>query len=255
VHGSANTDVYVVGEAGVVLHSSDGGFSMERCTLPEDLSSVFAVGGGEAWIGGATNVFRRTSKGWFTRAPAVGAISSIWASSADDVWMVADGKRLVHATAGGSTWTETKQCSHTGHVWGRSPQELFLECSFAVERSLDAGASWTSSAFQPQTESGYTMHGVANDVWIVGTAGEIAASFDGGATFAPIPTPATPTGYYDVWALGQGRAFVVGHGVHLRTAKVWTTEIAEDVGIGAVWASSLNDAWAVGRNGTVLHRP
>lgn len=255
VHGSASDDVWVVGDAGVVLHSTDHGFTMERCSLPESLSAVFALGGGEVWIGGTSTVFRRTKDQWFSRAPASGAISSIWASSKDDVWMVAGDKRLMHATADGTIWTEDTHCLHTSHVFGRTPQELFLECSFFVERSIDGGATWAPSSFQPQLESGYAIHGAVSDVWIVGTSGEIAASFDGGVTFAPVPGPSTFGSYHDVWSLGQGRVFVVGGGVHLRVASVWTTQIAEEVGIASVWASGITDAWAVGRNGTVLHRP
>ncbi len=253
VHGRGD-DVTIVGNAGVVLRTTDGGYSMERCTLPEDLHAVAVVADGEAWIGGEKNLYRRTSKGWFARSPATGGVSSLSALSRDDVWIVADRKLLLHATADGSKWKTDQHCMHTEHVWAKSANELYLECSFFVEQSLDGGATWASSAFEPHVESGFRIHGAANEIWIAGTAGTLDASFDGGATFAPVPAPAAP-GFFSVWALGQGRAIVVGAGLHTRLAKTWSTELSDDVGIAAVWASSALDVWAVGRAGTVLHRP
>jgi photosystem II stability/assembly factor-like uncharacterized protein len=249
----SETEVYVVGNAGTVLRVTGDGYSVERCTLTEDLSAVALIDG-EAWIGGDKNVYRRTAKGWFARSPQAGAISSISGTSRNDVWLIADRKLILHATNDGSTWTSDDHCIHTEHVFARMPNDVFIECAFGVQRSTD-GTTWSGTAFEPHVESGLRIQGIANEVWIAGTAGILDASFDGGITFAAVDVPVAIMGIHDVWPLGQRRAIAVGTGVYTRFAKTWVKEISEDVGISAVWGSSIADVWAVGRGGTILHRP
>jgi photosystem II stability/assembly factor-like uncharacterized protein len=123
---------------GVVVHSSDGGTTWSHDTL-EGSWELDRVQFGDSQVGFITEYFGRrllrTADGGLSWCecpnPCRNVVSSVQATSASDVWAIADMVEIVHSTDSGATWTyEPLMYAHwlrtlivpdPRHVWAIGP--------------------------------------------------------------------------------------------------------------------------------------
>jgi photosystem II stability/assembly factor-like uncharacterized protein len=271
VSAKDSSEVWIVGAAGTILHTRDHGKTFVRCTIDanEALTAVFASGPDDAWILGTTHVFHVEAAKMVATSPVelqpyaeYFDPVAVFGTSATDVW-IANGA-LLHTVDGGLTWSRPHAPNFAsgrcvGEVSG-SPSDLWNACNFFVHRSLDGGATWKDSGWQAHTEERvHVSVGPGGDAWVGGQDSlDLGHTTDHGATWTsePVarPTPSTFWRLWRVWSGGSGWAvIVVEDGVFVRRGKPpWVRELS---GTFAFGGSSGADIWAVGPNGTVLHRP
>ncbi|MDF2692487.1 MAG: Type fimbrial biosis protein PilY1 [Labilithrix sp.] len=269
IWGSGPNDVWAVSSTEVVLHStgfqSDGGGGWQNVPTPNpryNSAFVRAVWGSsptDVRIGGrafdypirdeqdpwnAGDQFLRTvgEDGTVVWAPLRGThtVTSIWGSSATDVWMTADNSvyvnyqrgLILHGTpsdAGANPdanvaedhlkWTPVdSQSSLTlNSVWGSSASDVWAVGALGTIRHITPSDVRWQEVTSPTTRDLHTVWGTAsNDVWVVGDAGTIL-HFDGTA-FTPVAAQ-LPLGrkpdLHGVWGSSANDVWIVGDGIVL----------------------------------------
>jgi photosystem II stability/assembly factor-like uncharacterized protein len=150
VWGSSLKDLYVVGNAGTILHSADAG------------------------------------KTWATLSSGTTEnLVSIWGSSAKDIYVVGKGGTILHTVDAGKTWSSYSYGKKflLRHVWGFSAKEVYV-CGTegVVVKSVDGGKTWTD-AKSGIKDSLRFITGVKKDLYVLGDRGVILHSADKGITW------------------------------------------------------------------------
>jgi len=115
INGTANDDIWTVGDEGVILHYNGSSWQAETSPTQDNLYAVWSVARDDVWIAGADGVLLHdTGSGWqaqpqLTRARLYG----LWAKSASDVWAVGSIGTVLHYD--GSSWT---------HIWSGTSTDL-----------------------------------------------------------------------------------------------------------------------------------
>jgi photosystem II stability/assembly factor-like uncharacterized protein len=225
------TEGWAVGDAGIILHTSDGGTSWEQQSAPEDvllwqLSDVcfvdalrgWAVGGGGRIIttadGGAT--WARQRSGTFAALEAVAFVDELRG------WVV--GERIVLATTdGGATWVIQYVVPEGGQSRGALGDVAFVDAlngwavggfsGYGVQdendpgralilRTSDGGSTWT------QQSSGLAglrcVEALSADAAVVvGADNGVATTTDGGVTWSRRTAQAATDLYAVAFSDGQ----------------------------------------------------
>ena len=224
IWGSGPNDIYAVGLKGTVLHSTNGGTSWQS-------SSIGAAALYDVWGSSATDVYivgngvgYHSSGGSFTALPAsIGAqqvLNCVWGAGASDVYLLGTAGFNMHGSVSGGFTKETAPTSDVFlYGWGAgsemwAPATNQMMTASTIWHTTDHGTSW-----QPQLTSGSAIIAIwsttGGDTFAVGTS--ILESTDHGATWPQVATAP---------AILQG----VG---------------GDPAGV---------DVYAVGFNGTILHR-
>lgn len=200
VWGPNADSVFIVGESGLVLHSTDRGAT---------------------WTGGLNVAGTATLRG-------------IWGTG-NNLFVVGDSGSIYYSTNGGSTWTAASSISpaFSGEftkVWGSSASNVFAIGDAAmIYRSTDGGATWAQSntgvmnTTNPQTTLQAIWGSAADDIYVVGAPGCIYHSTDG-ANWTKQLTPAS--GVWGVWGSSPTDVYATGPFNIFRTVNhgtTWTT--------------------------------
>ncbi|MBI5499536.1 MAG: DUF4215 domain-containing protein [Deltaproteobacteria bacterium] len=254
VAGSAPDDVWIVGDAGTILHW-DGAVGSSTTSGTRALRGVWASSVSAAWaVGDAATILRWDGSAWTAESPggATANFFGVWGSSADDVWAAGGAGTLVHRTGGVWAVVASGTTRELHGCWGSSSSNVFAAGFHGTVRRWE-GASWVASA----TGSNDDLYGVAGssagDAWVVGDGGLILRWNGTRWTAAASGTAALLRG---VWAATAGAAWAVGGSGEILAwdGSVW----APDAGGGsaalhAVWGNA-SDLWIAGSGGTVLRR-
>jgi hypothetical protein len=217
---------------------------MHRLALPAALASLlFACGGdaGDDWSPASG-------------APALLAVSDVWAFSPTDVWFL-DGTNTVHRHDGQS-WTtlDTPSTSGLGCIYALSATEVWLCAGEEVLR-------WDGADFTASDVSGPTGLDGLTGLWVA-PAGDafaigddaIVARWDGaawtgslsGATFAA-----------SIWGASPSNVYVLGTFdlVHFDGAAWTAVELGPGGGggDGQVWGTSASDVWVLSGSSELYH--
>ncbi|UCH09858.1 MAG: hypothetical protein JSU61_11685 [Fidelibacterota bacterium] len=112
LHFADQTHGWVVGDAGTIIHTDDGGrtWTAQQSGSSSDLKAVQFIGRDFGWVAGRENAVLRTVDGghsWQSRAP-VGDSSRMFTALyfADEVtgWVVHNQGEILHTGDGGATW-------------------------------------------------------------------------------------------------------------------------------------------------------
>jgi photosystem II stability/assembly factor-like uncharacterized protein len=261
VFGTSTADVWIGGDGGTVLRTRDHGRSFEHASLGEPVVAIWGAEPEDVWILGKDRVHRVQRGGTLATLSVEGQrSSSVWGSSALDVW-IASGV-LVHTVDGGVTWSQVEPSGPvhgTGDVWTSSPLDVWATVPFGVVHSVDGGRTWASASLRISMEDDFRVRGSARDVWIVGYTLGPSRSTDGGATWhadGPPPPPGLPQPafYGDLWSAGGGWAWAATlNGLWVRPGRTPWLRVLDARDLVALWASGPTDAWAVGKDGRILH--
>jgi hypothetical protein len=270
VWGSGPNDVYVVSGAAVILRGngmqSGGGTTWNLVPSPlEEFNSplmraVWGSGPNDVRVGGEAfdlNVpaigFSSTGDQLVKRAipdggtawrplPGGHTVTSIWGSSANDVWMTAD--ISTHAT---------------GTLHGtRSPDAGVFDGS-VVDDPLTWQDVESQRAFDESQSTGVTpitLESVwgssASDVWAVGALGTIRHITPADERWQEVASPTKVTlrgiwgsGPNDIWAVGDSGTILHYDGTSF-TAKAAQLPLGKKPRLNGIWGSGKDDVWIVG---------
>src|SRR5215470_5759281 len=219
--GSAQGDVTLITQLGLILHTTDGGRNWSRLKLDaRDTSAVWGAGK-DLYVLGPGVIYHSPDGATWTASRILNSptLRGIWGSSPDDVWVVGDKGSILH--------------------------------------TLDRGASWLEVSGRTQAAL-TSVWGTGGHVFVVGVGGIVLHSSDGGRTFLPESSGVNSTllcvwgtGPGDVWAVGEEGTIVHSDG------KAWGRQAALSGFAGttltSVWGSSTRDIYVTGGGGVLLH--
>lgn len=191
-------------------------------------------------------------------ATGVGALSSVWGSSASDVFAVGgtpEQGEVYHFD--GSSWTQMSLPTVPLLVWvyGFGPDNVYAVGTRGAALHYD-GTRWTALSSGTQDDLWGVWGAAPNDLWIVGgspTGGAPVLMHFDGARFAPVAIPPLDrpaTAFFKVWGIG-GKVFAVGsNGVIIeKRGDAWSQVDAgprADDDFVSLWGTSESEIVAVG---------
>ena len=211
--GDANTGV-VVGASGLILRTTDGGATWGTSTFTvADLKSVDFIDANTAFITGSLGVVAKSTSGgagWTLISYASGAtIHSGDFIDANTGIVVSDYGHIRMTTDSGRTWTglDIGTLLHIHGIEFIDANNMFASPEGRFYKSANGGATWTSLL------PGTAAYGVdfidANNGIVVGSAGVIAKTTDGGTTWTKL-TYDPPKYLFSVDFIDANNAIAIG---------------------------------------------
>jgi hypothetical protein len=257
------TNVWLVGDGGTVRRWDGTSWTGPSPGTSAQLTSVWGLPSGDVYAAGQTSAYKGTVARWdgatwsvTTLPPTMMAINGVWASAANDVFVVGI---VIGSGAGPTIWR------YNGSVWSSMTLPTGLSAGTNLYGISGTGPSdvWvagdstvlhyngTAWSLVPTPTVG-RLKGVTaispTEVWVVGENGTMA-HFDG-ATWRAVDS-GTTTVLNGVWGSSPGDVFAVGWNVilHYAAPVAWTTAQT----MYAVGGRSRSDVYAVGNAGSILH--
>ncbi len=259
VHAASANAVWIAGEDGVLLRSSDGGatWSLRDSGSTRHLRALSRAANTGWAVGDGGTVLRSSDAGLTWTAQNAGSVQQLRGVAvldAQHAWAVGDGGVVLVTTDGGATWARHAAGVERLHavVFADALRGLAVGQGGAIVQSADGGQSWTAV----DSGTGAQLCAVAlsgSSAWAAGDAGTLLRSTDGGATWASVATGATGAlravrfrNASEGWAVGDG-------GTVLHSANGGASWAALNTGNGQdlsdLSVTGTEAAWAVGGNG------
>lgn len=276
VWGTGPNNVFIVGEAGTILHSTNNGANWSGGVGvggSQQLEAIWGTGNSIFIVGDSGTILHSTNGGstWVAASSVTPAFSGqfygIWGSSTDNLFAVGSDAMIYRSTDGGNTWAQsnngvvnTSNPSTTLRgVWGSGPNDIYVvggpptiyHSTDGVNWTHQNGASnslsgiWGSSPTDVYTTGPFEILSTANHgtTW-TSTAGQIGEFAD---TLAGVG-PGTFYLLYD--APGADLYYATNGGATLTRIK--NTGMASDAPVRNIWASGPTDVYIVGQ-GLIIH--
>jgi hypothetical protein len=275
IHGTSASDIYVVGEQGVLYHYDGSDWGMENIgnTQTNRLQlGVFAFSAGDVFTAGAgmsSSIGDGTTWSYGTVSGAANELRDVWGSSATDIYVVGSSDQFHRWN--GTVWSPLTSLPHgTGGSYtalaGHSSTQ-FIAVGYNGLITRCDGSSTASWADESQV--------IADEFFAVCCASNNHYIAVGGNTVTPNPIiyestsagtwtqvtahPATAgINLLGVWAGSATDIWIVGE-----SGTIWhwdtTTSAYQNVSssttenLFAVWGAGPSDIWAVGAKGLMLH--
>jgi photosystem II stability/assembly factor-like uncharacterized protein len=225
--GTSPTDVWMVGNLGIIDHFQDGHWSSRRTGADEfaNYRSVWAVSPTLAFVVGNTpGVHRWNGTSWARAVMSPSKLADVWASRTQEVWAVGDGGAIVRSKDAGLTWAAERAGLEPGFlpslkgVWGADDQHVWAAGGFDEDDATKArgellffdGMQWTRVQLPAAPSFLYRIWGTGpDDVYVVGQKNTILHYGQGAWTATTVPGPAAAfsgvsgSGPDDVWVVGD----------------------------------------------------
>lgn len=224
VYALAPDDVYVVGNAGTVLHFDGATWRLEPTPTDQDLWGVWgdsnqdlwAVGGQGRMEGQATALRKQAGGAWQAvelptlERPAVYAFFKVWGSAHDDVYIVGQRGAVLHFDGTALTELAVGTAEDLISLWGTGPDRI------AIVGGRNNGVVVTFDGQQWRSQSLAPLPGL-NGVWmrdpqtihIAGQRGTVA-TLDFDALEPARSALDTMHDLHAIWAGDDARATTVG---------------------------------------------
>ncbi|HEX5724452.1 MAG TPA: hypothetical protein VFX98_03250 [Longimicrobiaceae bacterium] len=266
IWGAAANRVWAVGEFDTVLYWDGETWTQQEDpdlgAGEDDFNGVWGSGADDVWVvGNGGRIVRWDGSDWVDYTDpdnlTIADLYSVWGIAADDVWAVGDDV-ILHWD--GASWTATAPpvAALLFSVRGSAADDVWaVGCGCAQETGVALhwdGNEWTQDTDPDLDPDGLNAVWAAagDDVWAAGASSLMR--YDGGdwtvvqggldyPLLALVGTSATnvfaggPLGFIERW-----------NGASLDTMTVTNPTLY------GVWAASDDEAWAVGENGTIVHR-
>lgn len=251
VWGSGPDDVWALLQSGEIERWNGQAFT----SLPDVVSAasvgngIWGSGPGDVWVTDHKQIYHLGD------APAVydrPVIDSFWGTGKGDVWAV--GERIHHWDG---AWTLRPEVPGTRlvRVWGSAKNDFWAVGHQSLLMHWD-GASWSNDQLPglnlPSSLISVSGSG-ADDVWITAIEGHVYRRRNG--SWQSVPLEAEERNLYTAWRRGPGEVWLAGdEGILHGENDVWETQLTfPDNWLTAVSGRAIDDAWAVGGRGTMLH--
>jgi len=249
VTGTADGQIFAVGEDGLVVHY-DGALWIPTQITTAALLAVWASGPDDVYaVGTEGTIEHYDGTGWNAiDAGTTAQLATVHGTGPDDVW-VGGGYPTTLLHFDGSAWTtvDSGATAYINGVWAGGGQ-VFVSTFAGVLHHYD-GSTWTD------------IPGGVPSLWEIGGAGPDDLYIIGGgllhwdgATLQRVATfPDAPT-FYDVSVI-DGEIFLVGsYGVlyHHDGTRWLRHDTTTSLPLFGVWGRSSDDVYVVGNNGAIL---
>jgi hypothetical protein len=247
--GSSDSDVWAVGNGGLILHHDGKSWSSVPSPTKNDLNAVWGAGQDVWAVGDAGTVLRRTGGGsWTDQGQLVPQdLNGVWTDGAE-LWAAGSAATLVHnnstASAEGNDDLQA--------VWGSSPADIWAVGGNGAMLHHD-GTSWSPL---PAVTS-RTIFGVwgrsATDIFAAAAGGAVLrydgsawsrTDVDAGVSFRALAGGAGPSGA--LWAVGDRGGDGVIYGLEAGGGGWSLAGTYPGAILHAVWVAPSGEAWAVG---------
>jgi len=234
VWGSSETDVWGVGDAGLIVH----------------------------YNGAASNMWETPNYD-----PSGVALRDIWGASANNVYVVGDfdpgtgnGKVLNY---NGTSWTDISDGSHglwpSGNVlgvWGSSATDVFIVCDNGEIWQRSGGSwslNWTLTGGPPLTA---IWGSSATNVYATDCAGNIF--FYNGGSWSTNSLTSITTCFNTIWGDSANDIYAGGFAGAIAhyNGTAWNNQITGlgvTISVNGIWGNSGTNVFAVGSTGTILN--
>jgi photosystem II stability/assembly factor-like uncharacterized protein len=221
------------GEHGVIIYSDDNGTSWTQASVPVDvtITCMQFISPQTGWAAGAFGVILNTTDGgasWQLQLQGlqVNQLTLAAAQAATAANSTVPGAPFAMRRA--NFFVQSGPSKPFLSVLALSPQQVIVFGAYRMTvMTTDAGKTWVDWSlhiYDRLSNNLYAALQLDKTIYVVGEAGLVFASTDGGNSFLPIPTPATAT-LFGVLAAADGSVTVFGvAGTCLRTTdagKSW----------------------------------
>jgi hypothetical protein len=252
IWGSSGTDVFAVGDNGIILHYNGSKWSQMDSGTATDLLSVWGSSASDIYTAGDDGfIFHYNGSVWSKLDnPISYTIYDIWGSSKTDIFF--SGPRIYHYD--GSGWLNMyDDFWGFDKIWGSSGTDVFAVRGSSKIIHYD-GNMW--SEMDSGSDSGfYALWGSSSSNVYFFTHSNYIVHFDG--MDWDVISLNDSYNIYDAWGSSNSDIFAVtasGEVIHYN-GSTWS-EIYHDTNytdLNAVWGSSGQDVFFVGDQGLILH--
>ena len=218
-----------------------------------DLNTVYCSAPNDVYVGGSIRgVAHSTGGGKWTWTPQpTPFMGDVTAISgqAGEVFALANG--VFHLSAG--KWSKTSAAIGKGHaLWAASASSLYLiDNSGALQHSSDGGTNFTTLFSNLQVKA-RALFVLPNDQFILGaSSGQVVRSDAGGKWIVEMVDASA--GINGVWASAVNDLYAVGAGgaYHSTGNGQWDRLFVAD--LSAVWGRSADEVFVAGSKGLLMH--
>lgn len=265
IWGSGANDLFVAGEAGTILHSTDGkNFAPMNSGTGSMLRAIRGAGSKDVFaVGDEGVILHHDGTAWSSRGPGVTAsLNGLWYTGGPDVWVAGAGGLVLHSTDSGTTWTEPMAqrlvATTFRAMWGWDKTIWAVGDGGNTVITFDGGANWRLR-WIASTENIQAMWSASpSEFFLVSDEGSLRGSIDGLIWPRRMGNPEVPM--RGVWGSTANDVYAVGdRGTIMHSARFDGPFEPQGSGttkrLNAVWGSDAGDVYAVGEEGTILHRP
>lgn len=279
VWGASPTDVFAVGDDGVILHYNGNTWYPQQSDTSVRFNAVWGASGRDVFaVGDVGTVIHYDGNTWRRADGDCGSLSNlhaIWGTSRTNVFAVGESGTILHYD-GNRWWRQRSKTTHELFgLWGLSPEQVYAAGASGTVLHYDG--SWWQPLDQ-RIPGTYNLLGIwgtsATNLYLVGTRTIYVEMrpkpqetvptwesrmfhYDGSSwrsvssmieRLAPITAVKviSPT---DVYAIGAGGTIAHFDGIS------WTTiSTPTHANLFGVWATKAGEIFAVGEIGTILRR-
>ncbi|MEO8588993.1 MAG: YCF48-related protein [Flavobacteriales bacterium] len=267
----SDTEGWIVGDDGTILHTTDGGDTWlpQTSGTTQWLRDLQMLNANEGWAVGANSTVLHTVNGGMTwvpqTLPAVIECRAVFFTDAMTGWISGTPDIMLKTTTGGASWTEAVPASFSElntiwftdalHGWAGG---LGFGLNGQVRVTSDGGNDWVASAQSLNMGWFQAVQFLSNtDGWACTGGGEIVASNDGGIGWDTVMVASF--GLYDLCFIDPMNGWICGEGGNLlHTMDGGANWLPATSGSSTylydIEFSSGGDGWIVGWSGTILHR-
>lgn len=254
--GSADNDLWVVGNSNVILHWDGRSFSPMPAPVAQAWSAVAGSSAKDIWIVGSqgavlhydgqslSQVLSGTSNG----------LNGLWVNGPRDVWAAGDFGTLIHFD--GTTWQSVavdpalKLTVFRG-VFSPGPDEAWAVGENGTAWHYKGGTGQlTTTAVTTMINSVYGLG--ASDIW-AGTRGKLLHWQ--GSSWASLDLVAPTVEVTGLWSSASGELFVLGGTQVFRRSSGGFQPLPSNTSNRplSLWGSDTGNIWAVGAGGAMAH--
>ena len=276
-----NQNGWIVGDLGVILHTSSGGKGKWKHQRggPRFHNSADAVLLGVdfvnrqlGWVVGENGTILHTRNGgvtWESQSSPSHLLVGVCAVSPEEGYVVGDRGAILRTEDGGTEWqaqdSRTTECFGATHFVTKKKGWAVAEAG-VVLHTINGGVVWERQTSGTQQDLLGLFFVDEKTGWCVGTAGEIIHTNDGGKTWNRQKS-GTPWNLFDVHFTSKKEGWAVGlFGTALHTmdaGETWKSsklsrqllksDSSGNLWLDAVYFVSPNLGWIVGIDGQIYH--
>lgn len=261
IWGSAASDVWTVGDNGLIAHWDGMVWRMVAVDTDRHLRALWGSSASDIWaVGDGGTIIHWNGIQWNrvdVNVDSTADLYSIWGSGAQDVWVGGKEGRLLHWN--GHSWTPFHLASNftVFNMWGINSEKIWAVGQGGAISTWD-GQAWTDQPAKITTADIRGIWGTSeNDIWVVPNNSR-PLHFDG-RIWTSFYT--SLSGNLGIWGNSPKNVWMVGFygNVQHWDGTEWTfvdpSQPAYTPGWArfSVWGSSSDDVWTVGEFGTMTH--
>lgn len=257
IWGSSPSDIFAVGDNGMILHYDGESWQQEYSGTTENLNGVWGTSASSVYVVGANGlILHYDGRNLTDVSPSFsGFLSDVWCGSGSgECFTVGQDAGILGVAAPESPWNMVYSSNNRSlnAIWGSSASDIYAAGDSGTLLHFD-GIRWTPIS----TGTDKTLQGVwgsaSDNVFAVGEEGSIL-HFNGIAW--SMMDAGTTEALRGIWGNAADEVYAVGEGgtVLLLQDGRWhrlATGIAED--LNDAWGGRRKEVYAVGAGGSILY--